>query len=409
LRIRWIHLRNPQLDEAVIPAAQGGRPELGFAWRLSAFYAAVFLVAGTKLPFLPVWLAWRGLTLAEISIVMAAPLFARIVVTPVIALAADRWGDHRGALILLAWAALGLLVVLTQAHGLPAILALTLLVAVAWTSIMPLAETVAMGGVRAQGLDYGRMRLWGSLSFIAASFAGGWAIVAAGTGAAVWLMVAGAAGTLAAAYLLPASSAPGPAATAKASVTRADIVALVTSGGFVVFLMAVGLTQAAHAVFYTYGTVHWRAQGISTGWAGVLWAIGVTVEIGLFAFSGAAVRWRGPAMLIALGGLAGVVRWSAMAFDPPLVALIVLQALHGVTYGATHIGAVHYIAASVPQALAGTAQALYASVTAGIAMGLATLLAGQLYASSGALAYLAMAALSLVGLLAGLALLRKPR
>jgi PPP family 3-phenylpropionic acid transporter len=320
---------------------------------------------------------------------------------------ADRWGDHRGALVLLAWIALGLLVVLTQAHGFPAILAITLLVAVAWTSIMPLAETVAMGGVRAQGLDYGRMRLWGSLSFIAASFIGGWAIVAAGTGAAVWLMAAGAAGTLAAAYLLPVPSAPEIAAKAKTPVTRADIVALATSGWFVVFLIAVGLTQAAHAVFYTYGTVHWRAQGISPGWAGVLWAIGVTVEIGLFAFSGTAVRWRGPAALIALGGLAGVVRWTAMAFDPPLTALIVLQALHGVTYGATHIGAVHYITASVPPALAGTAQALYASVTAGIAMGLATLLAGQLYAASGALAYLAMAVLSLVGLLAALLLLRK--
>jgi PPP family 3-phenylpropionic acid transporter len=390
-----------------MPQAQGGGPGSGFAWRLSAFYAAVFLVAGTKLPFLPVWLEWRGLTLAQISIVTAAPLFARIVVTPVIALAADRWGDHRGALVVLAWTALGLLAVLTQARGFPAILLLTLLVAVAWTSIMPLAETVAMSGVRAQGLDYGRMRLWGSLSFIAASFAGGWAIVAAGPGAAVWLMVAGAAGTLAAAYLLPASSAPEVAAKAKGPVTWADIVALVTSGWFVVFLIAVGLTQAAHAVFYTYGTVHWRAQGISAGWAGVLWAIGVTVEIGLFAFSGAAVRWRGAAMLIAMGGLAGVVRWSAMAFDPPLAALMALQALHGVTYGATHIGAVHYITASVPPALAGTAQALYASVTAGIAMGLATLLAGQLYVSSGALAYLAMAVLSLVGLLAGLALLRK--
>ena len=190
--------------------ADGRDARSGFAWRLSAFYAAVFLVAGTKLPFLPVWLEWRGLTLAEISVVTAAPLFARIVITPVIALVADRWGDHRGALVLLAWIAMALLVVLTQAHGFPAILALTLLVAVAWTSIMPLAETVAMSGVRAQGLDYGRMRLWGSLSFIAASFAGGWAIVAAGPGAAVWLMVAGAVGTLAAAYLLPASSAREP-------------------------------------------------------------------------------------------------------------------------------------------------------------------------------------------------------
>lgn len=367
----------------------------------------MFLVAGTKLPFLPIWLEWRGLTLAQISIVTAAPLFARIIVTPVIALAADRWGEHRKTLIILAWIALALLMLLTQAYGFPAILGLTLLIAVAWTTVMPLAETVAMGGVRAQGLDYGRMRLWGSLSFIAASFAGGWAIVVFGPAVAVWLMVAGAAGTLAAAYVLPASSSLDAAAKTRPSVTRAEIVALVMSGRFVLFLFAVGCTQAAHAVFYTFGTVHWRAQGISAGWAGVLWAVGVSVEIGLFAVSGAAIRWRGPVLLIAAGALAGVVRWSAMAFDPPLAALVALQVLHGLTYGATHIGAVHYISASVPPALAGTAQALYASMTAGIAMGLATLLAGQLYVASGALAYLAMAGLSLAGLVAGLALLRK--
>ena len=48
---------------------------------------------------------------------------------------------------------------------------------------MPLTETVAMTGVKAAGLDYGRMRLWGSLSFIAASVCGGWVLERAGPGA----------------------------------------------------------------------------------------------------------------------------------------------------------------------------------------------------------------------------------
>ena len=58
---------------------------------------------------------------------------------------------------------------LSQARGFWPILACTLVFALAWTTIMPLTETVAMSGVKAAGLDYGRMRLWGSLSFIAAS------------------------------------------------------------------------------------------------------------------------------------------------------------------------------------------------------------------------------------------------
>ena len=78
-----------------------------FVWQLSGLYAAVFFVAGTKVPFLPVWLEWRGLTLAEIGVVAAAPLFARIAATPAVGFAADRLGDHRRVVIVLAWVALG--------------------------------------------------------------------------------------------------------------------------------------------------------------------------------------------------------------------------------------------------------------------------------------------------------------
>ena len=83
-----------------------------------------------------------------------------------------------------------------------------------------------------------------------------------------------------------------------------------------------------------------------------------------------------------------------------------LQVLHGVTYGATHIGAIHFITRAVPESQAGTAQALYASITGGIAMGGAMLLAGPLYADFGGRAYWAMAVLAAVGLVASLALMR---
>ena len=175
---------------------------------------------------------------------------------------------------------------------------------------------------------------------------------------------------------------------------------------FVTFLVAAGAVQAAHAAFYTFGTLHWVAQGLSSGWSGALWGIGVAVEIGLMAFSGALVRRIGAAELIALGAVASVLRWLAMGFDPPLAALVVLQALHGLTYGATHIGAFYFMTQSVPGQQAGTAQALYAAIAAGIAMGAAMLLSGQLYAAYGGRAYWAMAAIAAVGLAASLALRR---
>jgi MFS transporter, PPP family, 3-phenylpropionic acid transporter len=387
--------------------AEGER--LGFAARVSALFAAFFFVAGTNLAYLPVWLDWTGLGVREIAIVTAAPLFVRVVATPIIAFAADRAGDHRRFLIALSWAVLAALLALTQSRGFWAILACMVIFAIAWTTIMPLTETVAVGGVKAAGLDYGRMRLWGSLSFIAASFCGGWAVERFGPGSIVWLIVIGAALTVAAAHGLrrPIGLGRLKAATTPPRLDLAGALSLLRSRAFLLLLVAGGAVQAAHAVLYTFGTLHWRALGLSADWCGTLWAISVVAEIGLFAFSGAVVRRIGAAQLIGLGAAAAVVRWTAMGFDPALALLVPLQILHGLTFGAAHLGAIHVMARSVPEGQAGTAQALYASIVGGVGMGAAMLLAGPLYADFGGRAYWAMAALGAIGLVASLALMRR--
>ena len=385
------------------------RNGLAFAVRVSALFAAFFFVAGLNVAYLPLWLDWTGLGPREIAAITAAPLFVRVAATPVIAFAADRSGDHRRFLVALAWAVLAALLVLTQARGFWAILACTLMFAVAWTTIMPLTETVAMTGVRAAGLDYGRMRLWGSLSFIAASFCGGWLVERMGAGAIVWLIVAGGALMVAAAHALkrPTGGGRPEAASSAPRLELSGALALATSPSFLLLLAAGGAVQAAHAVLYTFSTLHWRAQGLSADWCGALWAISIAGEIGLFAFSGAAVKRIGAAQLIGLGAAAAVVRWTAMGFDPPLALLVPLQLLHSLTFGAAHLGAIHVIARTVPAAQAGTAQALYASVVGGVVMGAAMLLAGPLYANFGGRAYWAMAALGALGLVASLGLVRR--
>jgi len=196
------------------------------------------------------------------------------------------------------------------------------------------------------------------------------------------------------------------AATGPPRLSLADATGLVRSRIFLIFLAAGGLTSASHAVLYTFGTLHWRAQGLSTGWSGTLWAISIVAEVALFAWSAAAVARAGPVGLVALGAGASLLRWLVMGLDPPLAVLVPLQLLHAATFGATHIGAIHFIGRTVPETQAGTAQALYASVTGGIAMGAAMLAAGPLYAAYAGGAYWAMAVLAGAGLAASLVLLR---
>jgi PPP family 3-phenylpropionic acid transporter len=379
-----------------------------FALPVALFYGALFVVYGMYVPFMPVWLDWKGLTAGEISTVIAAPLFVRVLVTPTVAVAADRSGVHHRYLIGLAWAALAFVLVLTISRSFWAILIFAVLLMISNSTIMPLIDTIAVQGTRVRGLDYGRLRLWGSLSFVAASFAGGIAITEFGGGAGIWLIAMGCALTLIAAYLVPnvdggpVSSANNPQPIWKIAEPRE----LLAQREFRLFLVAAGLAQAAHAAFFTFGTLLWQKQGLSAAWCGTLWAIGVFAEVLLFTFSGRVAAKFGAARLIAIGGAASILRWLLLASEPSLLILVPLQLLHGVTYGASHIGAMHFIHDAVPRDRAASAQALYATVSAGVAMGVATLIAGYVYAQAGPLSYVAMAVIAAVSLGAALRLIQ---
>ena len=172
---------------ASLPSLRVAR--LSFAWRLGFLYAVLFLVVGCYLPYLPVWLSWRRLDADQIAVLLAAPLFTRILFTPAISFAADRLGDRRKILIGLAWGSLISFLLLWAAGGFFTMLLATVLLAINWTTIMPLIETVAVSGIRFRALDYGRVRLWGSISFIVASLGAGLIIGRIGPGVVMPLLV----------------------------------------------------------------------------------------------------------------------------------------------------------------------------------------------------------------------------
>lgn len=378
-------------------------PRASYSIRLAIFYGALFLIYGVHLPYLPVWLDWRGLTPEQIALVTAAPFFLRLFVTPAVAILADSTARHRSLVIGLTGLTLALALVLSQMESFLFILLVSLAFAISLSTVMPLTETIAIAGVRAHGLDYGRMRLWGSLTFVGVGFAGGWLIDHVGPGAVVACIVAGAAATAASAWLLPdpllkSQAAPPAGSTAPGSGRLSEAANLVRSPVFLAFLLAAGAAQGSHGMFYTFGALTWKAQGISTSAVGALWAIAIAGEVLLFAYSSQVVRRWGPVTLIVAATAAAVLRWALMSLSPPVGVLVALQTLHTLTYGASHLGAMHFISRAVPESAQGTAQALYATVASGVLMGVATLSSGWLYARIGPHAYWAMAALAAIGL-----------
>lgn len=388
-----------------------GVPRLSLAWRLGLLYAALFLVVGCYLPYLPVWLHWRNLDADQIAVLLATPLFTRILFTPVISFAADRVGGRRTILIVLAWGSLLSFLLLWAAGGFWQMLLATVLLAINWTTIMPLVETVAVTGIRTGALDYGRVRLWGSLSFIVASLGTGVIIGRVGPGAVLPLLVAATVLLIFGAHLLPREFAgKGSAAPALLrGLKLKDAFDLVRAPLFLWFLLAASLIQASHALYYSFGTLNWRAQGIPDGAIGMLWSVGVVAEVALFAVSGRVIAYCGTARLLMLAGAAATLRWGVMALDPPLWPTALLQILHAMSFGAAHLAAIHFLTHAVPEDRAATAQGVYAAIVAGLALGTVTLASGPLYRAFAGEAYAAMAVLALIGSACAFVLMRRWR
>lgn len=371
--------------------------------RIGFLFGFQFMAMGIFLPFFPIFLADRGLDDSSIGFILATPLAIRIAAGPVVTAIADRTGRRSLALMLAAFLSSIGFALIAPAEGFMAIFAVLAVTAVFSGSIIPLSDAYAMDAVRSGQGDYGRMRLWGSIAFLLTTLAGGMALevwppsIVPYALALAMLMAAVTAFTLPELEHRESASPTGPSTSLRNPV-------------FLVVLLAIGLIQGAHAVYYGFSSLHWQRAGISETVIGMLWVVGVVVEIGLFAV---ATRLRGvisPLAMIVIGGAAAVLRWSLFPFAETVPSAFALQLLHGLTFGATHLGMIGYIAAEIPARRAATAQGL-ASTFGGITTALATLSAGPLYGADPVLAFWAMAglgalALAMLGGVAGRTLMR---
>jgi MFS transporter, PPP family, 3-phenylpropionic acid transporter len=358
-----------------------------FAAKLALFYASLFVILGIHLPFFPLWLEAKGLAAREIGLVLAAPMLVRVFAILIATREADRRGVVKATIAvstLIAALSTGLLGLV---GGFWPILLVWTLVTLAFTPAMPLTEAYALKALPARGHAYGPVRLWGSAAFIASSLGAGFLLDVVAPVNLIWFIFAAFISAALVAFTLEPVGA-------KASGPSADTASprILLRPAFLAVVAAAGLVQASHAVYYGFSTLDWRAAGLSGQSIGMLWGLGVAAEIALFAVSGRLSPAIGPTLF----------RWSVMALNPPDLLLPLLQCLHALSFGATHLGALGFLARAAPEHLGATAQG-YLAVVNGVLMAGATALAGWLYAAYGGRAYAAMAVLAGLGLVLALA------
>ncbi|KAB1074926.1 MFS transporter [Methylobacterium planeticum] len=365
------------------------------AFRLSLLYAVIFVEIGIAMPFMPVWLNALGLDAGLIGFLLALPIATRIVAAAPLLSLIDRGVGARTLLLVgsLVLAATYAAMPAGAAIGWPLLAALIVVNAVAGAPLVPSIDYLTLAAVRRDArLDYARIRLSGSIAFLSANLVGGALLGALPDAIAVPLLLTGLA--LLASLVAYASRgvAAIPSTPRPAGPVRLPRMLWLS-------IAAAAVVQSSHAAIYAFGSIYWMTHGISAGWVGLLWAIGVGSEICLFATVGQLpARWRTPFRLLGLGAGAALVRAIGMSFVGDQIGpMIPLQLLHGLTFGATQLGAMAAVSAFAPEGARGRAQGSLSAVNA-LAAASATLMTGAAYRVEAPLAFALMTPLALIGL-----------
>lgn len=371
--------------------------------RFALLYGALFSAFGFASPFLPAFLAERGLGTEEVGFVLGAATAVRLACGPLAGRLADRFQIFRAALAVCAIVAAGAALLYLIAQPIWALIAISLLQAAALAPLVPLADALSLARARPQrnaaGFEYGWVRGVGSSAFVAATLLAGYA--AGAYGISVIMLLSGAA-LLAiplAAMLIPAFPKRAGAAPGRQKRLDRPWLTLLRQRAFVRVTLVGALVLGSHAMQDSFAVIHWTKAGISPATIGVLWSESVAAEVLVFWFIGATLlRVLTPSGALAWAALCGLVRWAVMAQTTEVAALALIQPLHGFTFALLHLASMRVITDTVPSVLAATAQAVYGLVGVGGATAILMIISGWLYAHFGPAGFWAMALLCVAAL-----------
>jgi MFS transporter, PPP family, 3-phenylpropionic acid transporter len=330
-------------------------------WRLAGFYFCYFAYIGSFAPYFALYLESLGYSPALIGITLAVPPATRIVAPYLWAHLADRYRRRvwiaSGAGLAGSVAYLGVFLG-TDPAWLFACIALWCFF---WSAALPLMETTTLDHLRGRTGDYGRIRLWGSVGFIAAVVGVGWILDRTAIALLLWILAATLAGILICIWRLPEPERerdPSGRSGIGQVLKRPEVIALIAA----CMLMAL-----AHGPYYAFFSIHLVDLGYSKTAIGGLWAIGVVAEIGVFAGLPWLYRSFSTRQLLVASFALTVLRFLLIGWASHVAALLLLaQVLHAASFGVFHSAALATVHTLFRGGSQSRGQAVYSSLSFGL-------------------------------------------
>ena len=379
-------------------------PQVVPYWRLSGFYFFYFALLGVLYPYWPLYLQAEGFNTETIGLLLAIPMVTKIVAPNIWSWLADTTGRRLGIIQLGSLLGLVCFSGLLIGHGFWWLAVVMTSYSFFWNAVLPQHEVITLNYLGEHPEKYSRLRLWGSIGFIAAVIGAGAVYERVDINLFPWLGVAFLFSIFVSSLLIPKPREEG-TRPQRESLWRGAIQKPVLA-----FMAAGILLQAAHGAYYSFFSIYMEELGYTRTAIGLLWSIGVVAEVFIFIVMHNLLLSFGIRTVLICSLLLAALRWFIIGYGADFLSLLIIaQCLHAFTFGTFHAAAIDTIRRLFKPGTQGGGQALYGAVSFGIGGAMGSLLAGRFWAEGASLVFGAAAALCLVAALIAWLGFRDPR
>lgn len=359
-----------------------------FQWTAFNFFG-FFCAYGVLMPFLPVWLKHYGYGAEMIGIFASVGYLFRFLGGMLAAQKVKNVNQLIPTARWLSWLNIfALLMMWFTVENSWLLFLFLMLFHIFNAGAMPIGESIASVWQQQQGLDYGKVRLFGSIAFVVGSMSTGYFVGWWGENVIIFILIGffvllglgqSASPTVGFEQSVPNHHSPSHSykAILKTSSTRR-------------MLIATALITASHAAYYTYSTLYWSELGISTQAISLLWGLGVVAEIGLFFLAKRFFTKIKIRHLIIASTLGTMLRWMILANATEVIPFALSQLLHAFSFALMHFAMMRYISSQETEKIA-KLQGLYFGLGSCAVMAVFTFLSGMLYPYSPNVMFMTMA------------------
>jgi PPP family 3-phenylpropionic acid transporter len=317
---------------------------------LSWLFGISYLALGALVPFLALVLQERGVTGWVLTGALGALPLSRLVFGPLWSVLADRYqAPSRMVRIGASLSVVGALLLWVVPPGWLVILAMVVF-SIGRAPAGPVLDGLTLKSLTNRA-EYGRVRRWGSVGFMVGAIGVGWLVDNTGFGpievAAVLSVRMPSADGMERVEILPALKA-------------------LISDRFVRWMIpAAALHFAPHVANTSFIAVHIDGLGHAAMWTGLAIAAGVTLEVWLMGHSVRLLERFGPERMLIVAMSLSVPRWALMTVVTDPMAIVLVNTVHGITFGLFWISGVALMSARAPAEVATSGQGLLALAVGG--------------------------------------------